>query len=121
MSLLYFYYPANEHSFYPGCALHTLTGYYCPACGGQRALSALLHGNIILAMRNNLLFIIILPFFIKYSFTGAQRLILNNKPFLNLKFSSFQLWFILGIILLFFLLRNINTYPFNLLAPISSQ
>ena len=27
-----------------GCVLHNLTGYYCPGCGGTRAIYALLHG-----------------------------------------------------------------------------
>lgn len=30
-----------------GCVLHNLTGYYCPGCGGTRAIHALLHGHIV--------------------------------------------------------------------------
>ena len=28
-----------------GCVLHNLTGYYCPGCGGTRAIHALLHSS----------------------------------------------------------------------------
>ncbi|MDD6037221.1 MAG: DUF2752 domain-containing protein [bacterium] len=30
-----------------GCVLHALTGYYCPGCGGTRAVYALLRGQIL--------------------------------------------------------------------------
>ncbi|HET7761546.1 MAG TPA: DUF2752 domain-containing protein [Phycicoccus sp.] len=31
---------------YPACTLLTLTGFYCPACGGTRAVYDLLHGDV---------------------------------------------------------------------------
>lgn len=31
---------------YPPCLLYTLTGLYCPACGGTRATFDLLHGDV---------------------------------------------------------------------------
>ena len=31
----------------PGCAFHRMTGYYCPGCGGTRAVFALLRGQIV--------------------------------------------------------------------------
>ena len=34
-------------SYYPPCAFHRLTGFYCPGCGGTRAVKALFHGKII--------------------------------------------------------------------------
>ncbi len=36
-------------SFGMPCLFRTITGLYCPGCGGTRALIALLHGNLILS------------------------------------------------------------------------
>ncbi len=33
--------------YLPPCVFHTLTGYYCPGCGGSRAVTALLHGHLL--------------------------------------------------------------------------
>ena len=30
------------------CLFHLATGYYCPGCGGTRAIASLLHGQVIL-------------------------------------------------------------------------
>jgi hypothetical protein len=38
---------------YPPCMLYTLTGLYCPACGGTRATYDLLHGDVAGAMARN--------------------------------------------------------------------
>ena len=33
--------------FFPPCLFHWLTGYYCPGCGGTRAVLALLRGHFL--------------------------------------------------------------------------
>jgi hypothetical protein len=33
----------------PPCIFHALTGYYCPGCGGTRAVNALLRGQLLKA------------------------------------------------------------------------
>jgi len=37
----------------PECMLHKYTGFYCPGCGSTRAVIALLHGDILLSLRQN--------------------------------------------------------------------
>ncbi len=39
--------PLQKSSFdFPGCVFHKMTGLPCPLCGGTRAASALLHGDV---------------------------------------------------------------------------
>ena len=38
---------------YPACILYSLTGIYCPACGGTRAAYDLMHGDVAGAFARN--------------------------------------------------------------------
>lgn len=101
---LYFY-PADKYSFWPKCPLYYYTGIYCPGCGNTRALSALLHGNLLDSLRKNILFI---PAVI-------TLILLLVRP--RLAYNRFFAWGITIVVILFFILRNLPWYPFSLLAP----
>ena len=58
--VLYNFSPA-EHSFYPRCVFHLLTGWQCPGCGGTRALYHLLHLHMGEALRYNALITALAP------------------------------------------------------------
>jgi hypothetical protein len=55
MAAVVFFFNPVKHSFYPVCQFHKLTGLNCPGCGATRALYALLHGDILRALRDNVL------------------------------------------------------------------
>jgi Protein of unknown function (DUF2752) len=46
---------------YPVCPTYALTGFYCPGCGGLRAVHALTHGEFGLALHRNPLVVLGLP------------------------------------------------------------
>lgn len=113
MTAFYFFWNPAEISFLPICPFKQITGYYCPGCGGQRALHQILHGNLVEAFQDNFLIFIFLPFlFFKII-----------DKFNNTTFSTFYLlekngiWIFLGFILCFTIARNLPFYPFNLLIP----
>lgn len=118
LSLLYFYFPATENKFYPDCALYSLTGLFCPACGSQRAFSELLHGHFLSAIQHNLLFVLAListlTFFLRYFW-----LILKKKSF-QFQIAPRYLWILLAFIISFWIIRNIPLQPFSFLAPLAS-
>ena len=100
------------------CSFHQLTGLQCPGCGGQRAFYMLLHGHPIQALRYNALLIIGLPFFIYIYFLLFQVYIIKDKKYLKyFNFPSMAGYVFLGILIVFFILRNIPSWPFTLLSP----
>lgn len=103
-------------SFFPPCPFHKLTGLYCPGCGSLRALHQLLHGNILNAFKYNPLMILSLPFII-YSFLSYVIDGITGKTLPEFFIPAYYIWLLLGIILAYGISRNINIYPFYLLAP----
>lgn len=55
-------YPPDRTGLYPLCLIHEYLHIQCPGCGATRALSALLHGQLLEALRLNALFVLLLPF-----------------------------------------------------------
>ena len=114
---LYFYFDAARYSFFPQCPFHMLTHLYCPGCGSQRSLSALLHGEIAKALSYNLLFVISLPLVIYsalvYTFNTFSALPVQQK----LVYSPFFIKTCLWLVIAFFILRNIPFPLFSFLRP----
>lgn len=106
VSLLYFYYPASINP-YPGCILFVLTGIFCPACGGQRAFSALTEGDLVSALQHNMLFLLFLILAAGIFFRFVIHTLQQRKQPFRIRFTSLQLWIMLGVILAFWIIRNI--------------
>lgn len=109
---LYFFLDPAQYPF-PECPFHTLTGYYCPGCGSQRAIHALLNINLVQAAQYNILLVASLPILLYYVFIKLFRK--NTYP--KLFYSNTFLWIVFVILIVFWLLRNLPFYPFTLLAP----
>ena len=112
--LLYFFADARIHAF-PKCPFYSMVHLYCPGCGSQRALSALLHGDILEAMHDNVLMMLFLPFFmydafIQLRYTGMKMRLWYDPLFVKI---------VLGMVLSFWVLRNIPLFPFSFLAPVN--
>lgn len=112
----YLYNPTHSGLFIP-CPFHYLTGYYCPGCGSQRAIHSLLHARFSDAFGFNPLMLLSLPIVIYglginiYNWimrTGHRFMLFYNKTFI---FGYF------GLAIIFWIVRNLPYYPFNLLAP----
>ena len=119
LTLLYYnFYGSCGDQWSIQCIFYDHMGWLCPGCGGQRAFYNLLQGNFLEALRCNALIIILLPALgFCYVLLGQIYLVGDKRwhRFLNLK--PWYAYFILIVLLLFFILRNIPVYPFTLLAP----
>ena len=115
LGLILYHYPPGEFGFYPPCLLHALTGLHCPGCGGTRCLHALLHGNLAQAVAYNGLTIVLIPALAVYGVRKTYS-VKTGKPMRRL-FPPWSVYLMLSLIIAFWIMRNINIYPFSLLAP----
>ena len=60
LMVLYFVFDPAEHGLFPGCLIKWATGFECPACGTQRMIHALLHGDIMTALLLNPFMLLVL-------------------------------------------------------------
>ncbi len=108
-----FLFDPSSSGFYPICPFHQMTGLNCPGCGGTRAVYALLHGHIQAALRDNALFILLLP---TIALRGAW--LAGKKSFgrpVGQFFPAKFMWLLLAITVVFTVLRNLPA--FALLSP----
>jgi hypothetical protein len=92
-------------AYWPKCPIYWTTGIYCPGCGGLRATSALLNGDIVAAVNQNV-FVFLAPVLVMVGFL-VQR---TKKPHLTKLFVAF----VAITALTYTILRNL---PGSWLAP----
>lgn len=100
----------------PKCPFFIITGYYCPGCGTFRSLHNILHGNFSGAIRSNILTVILLPF-ITYSLINRFIIAIKKQPMPEFHIPAILIWILFGIVIAYWVLRNVNIYPFYLLSP----
>jgi hypothetical protein len=113
--VLYAFNPVNSALYVP-CPFHALTGLYCPGCGSLRTIHHLLHGHLQTAVGLNPLMVLSLPF-LGYRFLSYAMVGIRGRSLSDVFVPALFIWMYLGVVLLFWVIRNISLYPFSLLAP----
>ena len=111
---LYNFNPSDSF-IYPPCPFHALTGLHCPGCGSTRALYQLLHGHLLTAFRLNPLMVLLLPF-LGYSLLSYLSDGIMEKSLPRIFIPASFIWILLGVILLFWIFRNLPFFPFLMSA-----
>ncbi len=114
--IVFFVLNPAETPLFPKCILYSATGYYCPGCGSQRAIHNLLHLNFAGVAGSNLLFIpAALLIIYHYSRTFLNKKLNLRLP--NIFYFKNTPWIILGVVAVFWILRNLPVFPFSVLSP----
>ena len=109
VAVLFFRVDPADSTWMPKCVFKLLTGYDCPGCGSGRALHSLLHGRVGEALRFNPILVLALPYaamliWLQY-FGGGQHFPRLHHAMTN----RTAICIALGIILLYWVVRNIGS------------
>ena len=105
-----------ETSLYPPCLFKKLTNLQCPGCGSARACYHLLHGDFLIAVDYNLLFIAFLPLLVMEMFSRLFYVSRQTASKLRIIQNHLRPVHVLVVVLTFWIVRNLPMYPFNLLS-----
>lgn len=109
LGLLYSHRPEGQF-FYPRCSFHTLSGLWCPGCGGLRSMHELLHGRWAEAVHCNALFVLGTP--LALAWWAWRR---RCEP--GTVTGPRTVWVVFLVVVVFTVLRNLPGTPFQWLAP----
>lgn len=106
----------SAQGIFPRCPFNLLTGMYCPGCGLTRAFHQLLNGNILGALDYNIMVLFWVPFF---TYLGISLLLIGirGRGLPHFIPPNWLVMFFVVAMMVFWVVRNIPVYPFNLLAP----
>ncbi len=114
LAIGWFIYRRYFESFTMGeCAFKRVTGFYCPGCGGTRAVDALLSGHFIKAFIYHPFVLYSIIMWILYE--GSHLLEILHIPHIKgMKFRTAYMWIGLGILLLNWVIKNVLLIVLNL-------
>ena len=121
MYILFRMNPSGEwQKYFPKCMFFTVTGLHCPGCGCQRGLHHLFNGRLLLALQNNAMVMLALPWLIWEAVRSSLRFLELPIPRVMVsrrRLSGRQAMSIAIAVTAFWVLRNIPCWPFEWLAP----
>lgn len=91
----------------PPCILHSLTGLYCPGCGGTRAVSALLHGRLLRSFFFHPLVLYTAVFGGWFLLSQTIERLSRGKLRIGMHYRDIYLWIALAIVTVNWIAKNL--------------
>lgn len=98
------------------CLFHLFTGYYCPGCGGTRAVRELLKGHILRSAYYHPLVPYGTAFYLYFMVTQTIGRLSGGRIPIGMRYRNCYVWIAAVVIFLNFILKNLlhHFYGFNM-------
>lgn len=93
--------------FLPGCLLLRFTGFYCPGCGGTRAVAALFQGQFLKSFFYHPLVMYVAAVGGWYLISHTIELISKGKYSIGMRYRDIYLYVAVALILLNWIVKNL--------------
>ena len=104
----FIYYILCKNGFCIKCFFHEITNLKCPGCGLTRMLINIIELEFQKAYNNNMLIFCLLPLLLPYIFYKTYIWLFDKEDNISEKIPKWLLYSVLGITILFGILRNLN-------------
>ena len=108
--------PPTDDSWYPKCFSYRVARIHCPGCGTTRALHSLLNARFEQAFAYNPLVVLLSPYLLLMAARSGWHWLWGTEAKRSL-FPARYSWLAFAVLMVYWVLRNVPVYPFNLLAP----
>lgn len=88
------------------CLFHSLTGYYCPGCGGTRAVAGLLHGNILESLYYHPFVVYAAAVYVVFMVTNTVEIISRGRWKIGMEFRHRYVYIGIVIVAANFIVKN---------------
>ncbi|MDE6887627.1 MAG: DUF2752 domain-containing protein [Eubacterium sp.] len=94
----------------PPCLFHRISGYYCPGCGGTRALLALLHGQLLRSAWYHPFVPYAAFIFLYFMITQAAERLSSKRLRIGMRYQNRFVWIGVALIIGNFICKNLLRY-----------
>ncbi len=89
------------------CIFHSVTGYYCPGCGGTRSSFYLLHGHFIRSFLYHPFVIYVAVLGLWFMLSQSIERISRHRIRIGMKYRDIYLWIAIVIVAVNFIVKNL--------------
>lgn len=93
-----------------GCIFHLVTGFYCPGCGGTRAVKAMLTGHFLKSLYYHPAVLPTAAMYFMFMGSHTAARICKNGKIKGMKFRFLYLYICCGLVVLNVILKNISCF-----------
>jgi hypothetical protein len=96
------------------CFFHRLTGYYCPGCGGTRAVRLLAQGKVIASFIHHPVVLYAAVLYVLFMCSNAAELLSRGRVRIGMRYRDGYLWGALGLLLVNCVVKNVLLFQFGI-------
>lgn len=105
-----FLYPMLQRVRLPPCWFHLISGYYCPGCGGTRAVRALLHGRLLQSAWYHPFVPYAAFLYLYFMITQSVQRLSQGKLRVGMRYRNRLVWIAVALIIGNFIVKNLLHY-----------
>ncbi len=105
-----FLYPMLRRVRLPPCWFHLISGYYCPGCGGTRAVRALLHGRLLQSAWYHPFVPYAAFLYLYFMITQSVQRLSQGKLRVGMRYRNRLVWIAVALIIGNFIVKNLLHY-----------